>query len=209
MVILYGNPYSPNARKVHWLLEEVGAPYRYESLDLMAGHQKRPEYLRMNPNGRVPTIDDDGLILWESNAILWYLADKFGRGKVVPDDVKSRAHVDQWMWWQASDLQPPTSRVAMMKIMAAPDRPIDPVKQQEAIAAALKPLRILEEHLADGGKHYVVGDAFSIADISLAEAAANGRWGGVPMDDFPSVRAWLARLGDRPAFERTRPQQRA
>lgn len=205
MIILYGSPYSPNSRKVHWLLEEIGAPYRYESLDLMAGHQKRPEYLRMNPNGRVPTIDDDGLVLWESNAILWYLADKLGRGKVVPEDVPTRAHVDQWMWWQASDLQPPTSRVAMMRIMAAPDRPIDPVKQQEAIAAAMKPLKILDEHLAESGRSYVVGEAFSIADISLAEAAANGRWGGVPLDDFPAVRAWLARLGDRPAFQRTRP----
>jgi glutathione S-transferase len=208
MITLYGSPYSSNARKVHWLLEETGATYRYESIDLFAGQQKSPDYLRMNPNGRVPTIDDDGFILWESNAILWYLADKLGRGKVVPEDVRTRAHVDQWMWWQASDLQPATSRVAILKIRATPEQPIDPVKHKEAVEGTAKPLKILDEHITEGGRKYVVGDAFSIADISLAEATLNGRWAGVSLDGYPAVSAWLARLSERPAFQRTRPQSR-
>jgi glutathione S-transferase len=96
MLTLYGNPFSPNSRKVHWALEELGLPYEYKTLDLIrAREQKRESYLLLNPNGRVPTLVDDDFVLYESNAILWYVSDKFGAGRLVPEDLRERARVGQ------------------------------------------------------------------------------------------------------------------
>jgi glutathione S-transferase len=202
MLTLYADRFSPNSRKVHWALEECGAPYEYKLISLRKGEQKTPEFVKLNPNGRVPVIIDDDFVLWESNAILWYVADKFGKGKIVPDDVRKRAIIDQWMWWQASDLAL-ISKPWFMKLMGKLGQQVDVETHARALQTAMPKLPILEGHLKD--RKYVTGDEFSIGDIALAEFAGLSEMAGADMEPFPAIRAWLARLAERPAFQKTRP----
>jgi hypothetical protein len=104
MLILHGDPVSGNTRKVRWALEELSVPYELRTVALAKGEHKRPEYLALNLNGKVPTIEDDGFVLWESDAILWYLAESPGRGALLPPGEKDRALVHQWMDWNAQHL---------------------------------------------------------------------------------------------------------
>jgi len=203
MLTVYGHPFSPNTRKVRWALEEADVAYEFKQVDLIKREQKTPEFLKLNPNGRVPVLDDDGFILWESNAILWYVGDKLGRGTIVPEDVKLRAYIDQWMWWQYADLTP-AGAAWFMKLMERLGRPLDAAKHLDAIKSAARAAAVLDGHLA--GKQFVVGDRFTIADISLAAFATLGEGGGVDMAPFPNIRAWLAGLSERPAFKKTSPQ---
>lgn len=204
MIKLYGHPYSLNARKVHVALEEIGATYEYKTVDLQAGAQKQAEYLKLNPNGRVPTVDDDGFVLWESNAILWYVADKYGQGKLVPTDYKQRALVDQWMWWQYADLGPATGRPWLMKVFSAlRGKTFDPDEHAKLCTAAVKPLTLLDAHLKE--RKYVVAEMFSIADIALSESAGLCDEAGISLEPYPHLRAWLARVNERPSYQKTRP----
>jgi glutathione S-transferase len=202
MLTLYGHPSSPNSRKVHWALEEIGVPYEYKRVELMKREQKLPDYVKLNPNGRVPTLIDDGFTLYESNAIMWYLADKFGGGKLAPDHVQARALVDQWVYWQTSDLGPAAGRPYRMKIYASVGQPFDQVQFDAALEAIKAPLALLDAHLQ--GRAFVVGDDLSIADIALAESVGLARQLGADVDAFPHVSAWFARLAERPAFQKTR-----
>jgi len=202
MLTLHANPHSPNSRKVHWALEEMGAPYTYQLVDLGKREQKEPPFLKLNPNGRVPVLDDDGFILYESNAILWYLADKLGRGVIVPEDIKERALIDQWMWWQASDFGPATARPWLMMFYSKFGRQLDDKKHKDLVDAAIVPLKILDAHLSD--HQFVVGARFSIADIALTEMFGLCDEAGISRNDVPHLNAWHARIAERPAFRKTR-----
>lgn len=203
MVKLYGHPYSPNSRKVHFAIEECGVTYEYHTVDLTAGAQKQPDFLALNPNGRVPVIDDDGFLLWESNAILWYVADTYGQGKLVPADPKKRALIDQWMWWQYSDLGPACGRPWIMKFYARFGRPLDADQHAKLCEDARTPLALLDASLA--GRRWLLGDTFSIADISLSEHAGLCGEAGISLEPYANVRGWLGRVAERPAFQKTRP----
>jgi glutathione S-transferase len=204
MITLHGHPFSPNSRKVHWALEEMGAPYRYQTVNLAAREQKSPEFLQLNPNGRVPVLDDDGFLLYESNAILWYLADKYDHGHTVPDDVRERALIDQWMWWQASDLAPATGRPWQMRFYHTRfGTPFDADKHGQMVKSAASPLGLLNQHLAT--RQYLVAERFTIADIALSEFFGLCEQAGIPVADVPHLNAWHARLSERPAFQKTRP----
>ncbi len=205
MLTVYGHPLSPNARKVVWALEECGAKYDYKHVDIPKGDQKKPEFLKLNPNGRVPVLDDDGFVLWESNAILWYVADKFGADKIVPGDVKLRAQIDQWMWWQVADLVA-TARPWRMKLSASRGQALDEKAHAAGVEAAKQPLGILDGHLA--GKKHAVGDRFTIADISLAEFVGLCDGAGIDLAPYAHIRSWIAHLAARPAYQKTRPPQK-
>lgn len=185
----------------------MGTPYVYKTVDLGKREQKTPEFLRLNPNGRVPVIvdgeGDNGFVLYESNAILWYLADKFDHGHIVPDDVAERALIDQWMWWQASDLGPATARPWRMKVNVHFGQPLDEEQHRHLVQAAASPLLLLDQHLAN--RQFVVGDRFTIADIALSEFLGLCSEAGIPLGEVPHVGAWFARLAERPAFRKTRP----
>jgi glutathione S-transferase len=204
MITLYAHPFSPNSRKVHWALEESGAEYTYKTVNVPAGEQRSPEFLDLNPNGRVPVVDDDGFRLWESNAILWYLADKIGQGKLVSADVKERALTDQWMAWQAHDTPAAFARPWSMKFFARFGQPFDEARYADALKLHKKPLGVLQQHLA--AHSYLVGDRFSIADIAVGELTALCPDAGIDLHPYDAVRAWLDRLAERPAWKKTRPQ---
>jgi glutathione S-transferase len=202
MITLYGHPYSHNARKVHWALEELATPYEYATVDLMGGGHKTADFLEMNPNGRVPVIHDGPLVLYESNAILWYLAEK--SRALLPSDFAGRATVLQWLAWQASDVAATCLDPWLMRFYAGLGQPFDATKHAELVQRAKAPLAVLSGHLR--GRRFVVGDTLSVADISIGESIGLCTDAGIDLEPHPAVRSWYAEIGQRPAFLATRPK---
>ena len=207
MMKIYGRLSSINVQKVIWCLEELGKKdgVDYERIDagLQFGVNKTDAYLKMNPNGLVPTLVDGDYILWESNAIVRYLASLHG-GSLFPADLKTRADADRWMDWSLVTLWP-TLRVTFLGLTRTP-------KEQQDIPRIIKHyqdttglLQILEDLFAD--RAYCAGDQFTVGDITLALAV--DRWVKLPasfpdvlgkLPELKSLMAWHRRVTERPAF---------
>jgi glutathione S-transferase len=205
MIKLHANPYSGNSRKVHWALEELGLAYEYVMVDLMTGAHKEPAFTALNPHGRVPLLNDDGFWLYESNAILLYLTAHYGKDKLGGRDDREDALINQWLFVQAFDIQPALQKAFVIKLYASLGAPLDQEGFDRAVAEAPAGLRVLDAHLQ--GKQYVVGEHFSIADVSLAEPVGLCQFSGIDLTPYPAVTAWFGRLSERPAFQKTRPQR--
>ena len=196
---------APNGRKISIMLEEVGLDYTVHEIDLGKQEQKRPEFLAMNPNGRIPTImdrDNGDFVVFESGAILIYLAEK--TGKLLPREEKARSRVMQWLMFQMGNLGPMMGQANVFfryfpeKIPAAIDR-----YQHEG----LRLLTVLDKQLA--GREYLC-DQYSIADIANWCWAIGHEWSGIDIGGLDNLQAWLDHLANRPAVERGRnvPQPR-
>jgi glutathione S-transferase len=190
---LYNVAYSGNSYKVRLLLAQLGIRYEIVEVDILNGESRTPEFLKINPNGRTPVLDDDGFVLAESNAILAYLA----RGtKFLPEDRKSWALVFQWMFFEQYSHEPyiATSRFWLQhKPDSAEHSAIIQARREGGWAA----LKIMEVHLA---KHdFFVGN-YSIVDIALFAYTHVSHEGGFPLDDFPNICAWIERVKAQPAF---------
>lgn len=198
MFTLYTSPMSGNGRKVHMLLEEVGAPYQLRKLDLMKGEQKNPDYLKLNPNGKVPTLVDDGFILWESNAILLYLAEKFSAARLTPTAGQDRARMFQWLLFEQTTFRPPLSLLFRQTRFTPPNR-----QDKNAIDQAWTEVRgnmgILQSSLS--GQEYL-GGAFSVADIAVLPYVYLARELGTDVPTWPEVAAYWQRLSTRPSWQK-------
>jgi glutathione S-transferase len=203
MMKLYAHPFSANSRKVQWALEEMAAQYDYQLVDLMSGAHKAPQFTALNPHGRVPVLDDDGFVLYESNAILVHVADRHGKGALLGQSEQERALVHQWLFVQAFDLQPHMQKAFVSKLYASFGQPFDVEGHASALRELPAGLSVLDAHLA--GRAYVVGDALTIADIAIAENIGVAEFAGCDLAPYASVRAWFARVSERPAFKKTRP----
>lgn len=197
MLRIWGRRNSINVQKVLWCCEELNIPYRRVDLGGPFGGNREPEYLRLNPNGLVPTIADDGFVLWESNAIVRYLAAKHGMGSLCPEGLAHRADADRWMDWQMGTLWA-SLRPAFIGLVRTPREGRDQAAITAAISKTAENLAILDAHLA--GHDYVAGPAFTMADIPLGVTAY--RWFGLdierpPMDDLG---AWYERLCARAPY---------
>jgi glutathione S-transferase len=200
---LYGHPYSTNARKVHWALEELGLAYVYTTVDWMKGEHKKPDYLRINPLGRVPAIRDGEVVMFESNAILCYLEERYGQGKLLPTESAPRAEVYEWLWWQASDLSRVMLEPFLMRFFASMGMsPFDESRHRALVAATSAPLDALETHLK--GRETVAAKQFTIADIAVGESIALAEGAGIGLGGRPHIKAWFSRISERPAFKKTR-----
>jgi glutathione S-transferase len=161
------------------------------------GGNRTSEYLQMNPNGLVPTIRDDGLVIWESNTIQRYLATRYGDGGLYPPDLSVRSQVDRWLDWELGTLAPTIFPVFWGLIRTPPEE-----RNEAAIAAALKNLtelwHILDRQLAD--RKYISGEALTLADISMGNSIH--RWKAFPIQrpDLPHLDAWHERIAQRPGF---------
>ncbi len=197
MLTLWGRANSVNVQKVVWMLAELGTPYERIDAGMKFGVNDTPEYKAMNPNGLIPTIDDDGYVLWESNAIVRYLAAKHATGTLYPADAADRFRAEQWMDWQATTLMPPVNVVFLGLIRTPPERR-DMAAIEAATARAEAALAILDAHLA--GRVCMLGETFTMADVAVGTAA--NRWSRLPIDRAPrpNVERWLAALAERPAF---------
>lgn len=199
MIRIWGRANSINVQKVLWACEEMGVPFERIDAGMQFGVNNTPEFLAMNPNGLVPVLQEDDFTLWESHAILRYLAMKHGRASLYPDDPRVAAKGDQWLEWCASTAWPFMKPVFWNLVrVPEPDRDMNAVRQ--GVEGLVKSFAILEDLLAR--QPYLAGDAFSLADIPLGLVAY--RWYGLDIDrpDYPAVRAWFDRLTARRAFQK-------
>src|SRR5580765_2214113 len=190
---LYNVAYSGNSYKVRLLLAQLSVPCEIVEVDILKGESRTTEFLKINPNGRTPVLDDNGFILAESNAILAYLA----KGtKFLPEDPEKFALVFQWMFFEQYSHEPyiATSRFWLQHQPDSPEKSTLLASKRDGGWAAL---RIMEDHLSTN--HFLVGD-YSIADIALFAYTHVSHEGGFPLDDFPKIRAWIERVKAQAGF---------
>jgi glutathione S-transferase len=197
MLTVWGRTNSLNVQKVLWALAEIGLAYRRIDAGMEFGVNDTPEYLSRNPNGLVPTIDDDGFVLWESNVIVRYLAAAYGAGTLFPEGTADRFVAEQWMDWQQSAVNRDLGPVFHQLVRTSPGE--RDAKVVEAGRRGMdKWMRVLDGHLA--GRPFILGDKFTMADIPAG--AAVYRWYALPVEraSRPAIEDWLKRLGERPGF---------
>ncbi len=212
MLRLWARPTSTCTQRVLWTLTEADLPYDLILASatmgpgghIWQGHAPygvvdTPEYLAMNPNGSIPTIDDDGFVLWESNAIVAYLARRYAPEKLFGgrDDVFAKAL--QWMIWTNYSLEN-TMTVLINHLERLPQAQRSPTAVEEARVETLRKLELVEAQLARS--RYLAGDAFSIADIPPGVAIQRWIHCGLERPSMPRLEAWLARIGERDGFRR-------
>ncbi len=200
MLKILGKATSINVRKVLWLCDELELPHDLEEWG--SGHRSPhdPAFLALNPNALVPVLRDGDLVLWESNTICRYLAGREQRADLLPAEPAARARVEQWMDWQATELNNAWRYVFMARVRQSAAH-TDPMQIEASEREWNQRMRLLEEQLAKTGA-YVAGATFSLADIVIGLSV--NRWRMTPMShpDLPAVNAYLGRLGDRPGYRR-------
>jgi len=190
---------TPNGRKASIMLEELALPYNVIHLKLQKMEQKKPEYLSLNPNGRIPTIvdhDEDDFTVFESGAILIYLAEK--TGKFLPTDSKSRSTAIQWLMFQMAGIGPMQGQ-ANVFYRYAPKKIDYAIKRYQRETKRL--YTVLDNRLRD---RQFLADEYSIADIATWPWVSIHEWAGVSLDDLPDLKRWLENIGNRPAVQRGR-----
>jgi len=195
---LWGRVNSVNVQKVLWCFQELDLPYERIDAGMQFGVNTEPDYLAKNPNGKVPLLMDGDYVLWESNAIIRYLAQQYGAGGTLyPPDPRIRGGVDRWLDWSLSTLQP-AERPVFWGLVRTPPAERDMAAIQAATDAVAALWGIVDRHLA--GRRFLEGEVFTLADIVLGVSVH--RWMRTPMAraDLPAVQAYYARLKDRPAF---------
>lgn len=199
MLVIWGRNNSVNVQKALWCCEEMGVPYKRIDAGGAFGVVNTAEYRRLNPNGLVPTIDDDGFVLWESNAIVRYLAAKHGHDGLSPSDPHRRALADQWMDWQVS-LFWPTIRTLFMGLVRTPEAERDHKAIENSRVKTAEVLGSLESHLASCA--FVAGDTLTIGDIPMG--CSIWRWMALPIERprLPNVERWFGALTHRPAYKK-------
>lgn len=187
---------SINVRKVTWVADEMGVAYEREDWGNPIRDPNVPEFLALNPNAQVPVILDDGFVLWESGAILRYLAEKMG-SDLLPADLRERAIVDQWVTWQAAELNPAWGYAVAALLRKRPEYN-DGAKLLASITGWNAKMRMLDQQIARSGG-FVANGRFSLADI--VAALSTHRWLLTPFDkpDFPAVMEHYATMQSRPA----------
>lgn len=199
MLKIWGRTSSINVQKVMWAVSEMGIAHERIDAGLHYGVVNEPWYRAMNPNGRVPVIDDDGFVLWESNAIVRYLAASHGAGTLCPADPRVRASADRWMDWATTTMAPVMTPLFWGLIRTPAEKrdlkaiESDRVKMEEVMT-------LLDAHLAN--RPYVAGDAFTMGDIPVG--CFTYRWNALPIihGAHTNLARWYARLGGRPAYQK-------
>lgn len=198
MIKAYFNAVSPNAKRVAIVAAELGVELEAHEIDFASGQHRTSEYLAINPNGKVPAIDDDGFTLWESAAIAWHLAELNPSKGLLPADIKSRSIQMQWMFWNACHLEAGVSGMVFERLV----KPSLGQDTNDTVCDAHKSnverfLPILNAHLE--GRQWI-GNQFSVADISLGVTAELCTSVGVELASYPHLQAWLSRLQARPSW---------
>jgi glutathione S-transferase len=201
---LYYHPLSSNSRRVLLTAYHLGLDLELVGVDLSRGEHKTPEVLRLNPNGRVPILVDGGFHLWESHAIMQYLADKSPQQDIYPQDVSARADVNRWLFWSASHFAPAAAFIirerVSKKIVAGSGAP-DPREIARGEALLPQAALVLDSHLA--GKQWIAQDRLTLADFALAAPLMHTRAAQLPVTEFENLQAWFARVRSLDAWTKS------
>jgi glutathione S-transferase len=199
MIKLYGITQSRAFRPL-WLLEELGLAFEHIPLDFRGDALDDPDYLALNPNGRVPTLVDGDLVLWESMAINLYLARRYGGDLALwPDDAVGEARTWQWSFWVMTEVETPLLSV-LMHSRVLPEDQRDPAKASRNQGLLPKPFGILDAELHK--RPYLAADRFTVADLNVAAVLSWCKPARVSLREFPALDDWLNRCLERPARKR-------
>ena len=198
MTKLYGTSRSRSARSL-WALEELGV--KYEHVPIATAEAKSAENLKRNPNGHVPVLEDDGVVVWESMAINLYLAEKYGKNLLWPAEPAARADIYKWSFWAMSEVEPHLIAILRNRVMNPPEQR-DEKAALAAIEALKAPLGVLEESLK--GKEYLLGKNFTIADLNVAAVMSWVPMMRLDLSSTPNVQAWLQKCLGREANKKVR-----
>ena len=202
MIKIYGFPYTRSTR-VTWALEEAGAEYEFIQVNLAKGHQNLPEFLKVNPGGKVPALVDNDFILTESAAICTYIGERFPASHLVPSGINDRAHYYQWCFFTMSELETPLWTMTKHTKILPKERRI-PAVADSCIWEFQRAANVLAKHLED--REFVVGDQFTAADILLGATLNWARKAEIQMMSTV-LEAYADRMADRPAFLRARERE--
>ena len=200
MLTIHGRTNSSNVQKVLWALRELDVPFERRDAGGAFGVVDTPEYKAMNPNSRVPTMEEEGFVLWESNAIVRYLAGRHGAGTLCPEDPRVRADADRWMDWQQTTVAPQITPI-FWNLVRTPEPDRDAAAIEAGRLGMIPLMQIMDRHLSARG--FMVGDRLTMADIPLG--VMTYRWLTL-IDDRPAManlEGWYARICERPAFRTT------
>ena len=197
MITLYGSPRS-SAGRCLWALEEVGATYTLKDIDMKNKEHKAPEFLAINPNGKVPAMTDGDVTLFESMAINFYLAEAYKK-ELLGTTAQERGLVHQWSFWASSELQGPIIEVFIQKVFMPADK-----RDQKVIDDNMEKTKGLLSVLNNSlqGKKYLAGNQFTLADLNTASVASICMAIGEDLKTFPNILSWLGAMSDRPAFQK-------
>jgi glutathione S-transferase len=204
-VKLYYHPFSPFARKPLIAAHLLGLKPDTQLVDLFKGEQRSPEFRALNPQGRVPTLVDGDFLLWESNAIVQYLGMQAGDTPLYPADARSRADILRWQFWESTSFAPACVIYVYENVLkavlgrGAPD-PVELAKAEEKFHICA---RLLDGHLAT--RPYLLGDALTLADVSVAPVLMHAEAGHYPLDGYPHIAAWFGKIRELPAWIATEP----
>jgi len=199
MLQLYGNPLS-RAMRCLWMLEEMGEPYELIEKTTRAGDLQTPEYLRLNPNARIPTLVDGDLALWESMAINIYLSQKY-QGPMHCGSAEALGKAAQWSFWAMLELEELLLELLNHRAVL-PEAVRDPSHAERAELLLQKPLRVLNGSLE--GRPFLAGDSFSLADLNVASILVWGKMARLDLAAHPNAARWLNACLGRPAYRRVR-----
>jgi len=186
--------------RVLWLLEELGVPYELVQFDFTPENLKKPEFLRISPLGKVPVIQDGELTMFESGAIVEYILEKYGNGRLAPaPGTPARGRFLQWIHFAEATASPPFSEMAQ-HTMVKPEAERIPAVVADAHGRAVAMAGVVEHALA--GTQYLLGAEFSAADIMMGYTVLLMKWFGVLSDAYPNTLAYIARLEARPALQK-------
>jgi glutathione S-transferase len=200
MLKVYGTSMSRAGRAL-WAAEELGLKFEHIPVGIADGSTRKPEHLRLNPNGHIPVIDDDGTILWESMAINLYLAEKYGKAPFWPTAAGDRARVYQWSFWGMTEAEPHLIAVFRNRVML-PKEQRNEQAATDALESLKAPIKVLDEHLK--GRPHLLGSDYTIADLNVASVLLLAPMIGVDMSGVPAARAWLEKCLARPAAQKMR-----
>ena len=192
---LYYHPMSSNSRRAVLTVHHLGLDLEWMAVDLSRGEHKKSEYLRLNPNGKVPTLVDGDFRLWESHAIMQYLADRSRQQDIYPQEVTARADVNRWLFWSANHFAPAAGiliRERVSKTVVAGLGPVEPLAIARGEAALPEVAQVLDRHLA--GKSWIAQDRPTLADFAVAAPLMHMSAARLPVTDFDNLQAWFARV---------------
>ncbi|HDZ49211.1 hypothetical protein LCGC14_0459690 [marine sediment metagenome] len=201
MITLWGRNNSTNVKKVLWVLEELELPFEQIQAGLEHGVNNTPEYLAMNPTGLVPLLKDDATnsVLWESNAIIRYLAAQYGPNHLWLEEPAKRAQMEKWMEWANSTLTPSHRKILMGYVRTPPEK-----RDHAAIEAAIKESEALFALMDNAltNQTWFSGEAFGLGDIAIAPFVYNMLNSGLTWQPRPHLQLWTEQLAERPTYRK-------